>query len=210
MQEKSLQNNFFIVKTIIIVIQYHKKGVQLSRSITQKSPIIQLTKDKISMNRINQYALLFGVMDNLMMYLEDNNLAKFIPKGGIYILPRSRIKRKADRMIANDVSNLVLLIEKLNENEMEANIVEQKWKSVTKATKDAKAREEYAALPFGLYLLHFYASKVKENEKLFKVHPKRIEKIFELLKKDVNFRYLDKFMLNSYQLAEIVFKRFLV
>ena len=162
---------------------------------------------KVKMNEINQYVLLFEAMDNLVMYLEDNNLAKFIPDKGIYIEPKYKIKRKADRMIVSDVEKLVDLIEKLNQDPLKTSIVDKKWKGLIKGTKDAKAREEYSALPYGLFLLELYASFLNEKDKIFKIHPKRIEKIFYLFKKDVNFKFLDKFMINSNKLANIIFNK---
>jgi len=159
------------------------------------------------MNEINQYVLLFEVMDNLAIYLEDNNLVKIIPDKGIYIEPKHKIKRKADRMIVSDVEKLVDLIEKLNQEPLKTSIVDKKWKGLMKGTKDTKAREEYSALPYGLFLLDLYALSLSEKDKIFKIHPKRIEKIFYLFKKDVDFKFLDQFMINSNKLAHIIFNR---
>jgi hypothetical protein len=78
----------------------------------------------------------------------------------------------------------------------------EKISNITKGFEKSKVWSEFTPVLVALFVLDEYANNWKNGKKMFEIHPKRIEKIIKLLKEKAEFKYLDKFVLNSSLIAK--------
>ena len=152
---------------------------------------------------VNELVLLYGVVDFYGRHLVSSGIID-VENGDIKVLVSKDKLSKADRKIFDDFFKILHYLGTL-EDEVYA-ISKEKWmKTIKSISNYKKIKNGYAAVIVGLALLDAYA---RMRNKRVQIHPKRIEKILSLMKKEAKiegekeFRLLDELILNSFSWAE--------
>ena len=155
------------------------------------------------MGGVNQLVLLYGVVDFYGRHLRSSGIID-VENGEVKVLVKRDRLSKADRKIFDDFFKVLYHLSTLEDSVYET--IKQKWMKVIKSVIDFKGVQNgYAAVIVGLALFDTYA---RMRNKRVQIHPKRIEKILNLMKKEAKiegekeFRLLDELILNSFSWAE--------
>ena len=151
----------------------------------------------------NEYLILYAIADMSAYHFLSIEKAKLNENGDIvFIQDPSKFEKPEKRIY----EIMMKAIWKLNKNlSKEAfNAVKAKYDKLLKGFKDSKHFKEYAPVLVAIALLNNYARV--PAKKVLNIHPKSAEKILELTKESANFKYLDKFSINSFALGDKFFK----
>ena len=155
------------------------------------------------MSGVNQLVLLYGVVDFYGRHLVSSGIID-VENGEIKVLVSKDKLSKADRKVFDDFFKVLYHLSTLQYDVYKT--IKQKWMRINKSVMNFKGIQNgYAAVIVGLALLDAYA---RMRHKRLQIHPKRIEKILSLMKKEAKiegekeFRLLDELILNSFSWAE--------
>jgi hypothetical protein len=155
------------------------------------------------MGGVNQLVLLYGVVDFYGRHLVSSGIIE-VKNGEVKVLVKRDRLGKADRKIFDDFFKVLYHLNTLEDSVYEA--IKQKWMRINKSVMNFKGIQNgYAAVIVGLALLDAYA---RMRNKKVQIHPKRIEKILALMKKEAkiegekDFKLLDELVLNSFSWAD--------
>ena len=157
---------------------------------------------------MNSLVLLYGIVDFYARHLQSSEIIA-IEDGNVKVLVDRNKLSKADRKILDDFFKILHYLAWLPDESYEA--IKQKWMKVLKGVNEFKGIQNgYAAVIVGLTLLDAY-TKLRTRE--LKIHPKRVEKIMNLIKKEAKtewggeFRYLDDVIVESIEWGNKILKQ---
>lgn len=156
---------------------------------------------------MNELVLLYGIVDFYARHLASSEVIT-VENGNVKILVDRDKLSKADRKIFDDFFKALHKLSWLPDETY--NLIKQKWMKVLEGVKDFKAiKDGYYAVVVGLVLMEAYA---KLKKKSLDIHPKRVEKIMELIKNEAKtdngeFKYLEPLTIASIEWAKVILKQ---
>ena len=150
----------------------------------------------------NEYLILYAIVDMFAYHFLSNNLAKLDERGNIVFIKDPKTFEKPERRIYEMMFEILGILNKSLTKEAFL-AIKKKYENLLQGFKDSKYFQEYAPLFVALSLLGVYA---KEQKRLYKVHPKSVEKILYLSKESAKLKLLEGFVLNSLVLGEKFYK----
>jgi len=156
---------------------------------------------------MNTLVLLYGIVDFYGRHLVSSEIIA-IENGNVKVLVDRNRLSKADKRIFDDFFRILHYLAWLPDETY--NTIKAKWMKVLKGINNYKGIENgYAAVIVGLTLLDAY-TKLKTKE--LQIHPKRVEKIMNLMREEAkvenkDFKLLDDLILKSIEWGEKIIKQ---
>ena len=150
----------------------------------------------------NEYLVLYAIADMFAYHFLSNDLAKLDEQGNIIFMKNPRTFEKPERRIYEMMWDILTILNKSLSREAFL-AIKRKYENLLQGFKNSKYFSEYAPVFVALSLLGAY---VKEQKRIYKVHPKSVEKILYLTKKSAKVKLLENFVLNSLVLGEKFYK----
>ena len=156
---------------------------------------------------MNELVLLYGIVDFYARHLSSSEIIS-VENGNVKILVDRKKLSKADRKIFDDFFKGLYALSWLPDEVYE--MTKKKWMKVLEGIKDFKAiKDGYYAVVVGLVLMEAYA---KLKKKSLDIHPKRVEKIMELIKNKAKtdngeFKYLEPLTIASMEWAKAILRQ---
>ena len=152
----------------------------------------------------NEYLILYAVADMTAHHFLTNDIAELDKDKNIFFKKSPRKIGKSNFKMYQVLLEITNILNKKLSREG-FNGVKKKYNSLLQGFKNNKQfNEGYAPILIAVSLLSEYA-RVTEK-KMFKIHPKSVEKIMVDIKKEAELKYLDDFVLNSLVLGEKIYK----
>ena len=151
----------------------------------------------------NEYLILYAIVDMFAYHFLDLGRAVLDENNRIIFVQNPKSYTKHEKRVYEEIIKIISILDKkLNKEAFLA--VKNKYNNLLKGFATSKLYEEYAPILVGLSILSYYTKA--QGKKLLNTHPRSVEKTLELAKNDAEFRYLDKFVINSLKLGEKFYK----
>ena len=153
---------------------------------------------------MNELVLLYGIIDFYGRHLENSGIIR-VDNGRVETIVEKNKLSKIDRKIYDDFFKGLYALSWLPDEVY--NLTKEKWSKVLQGLKDFKEiKDGYYPLIVGLNLMDEYARLKKKS---LNIHPKRVEKIMNLIKNEAKtdkgeFKYLEPLSIASVKYARAI------
>jgi len=152
----------------------------------------------------NEYLILYATADMFAHHFIANNLAEIDENEDLVFLKDPRTYTKAEQRIYKMLFEILNILNKELSRDGFMGI-KDKYNKLLQGFKDSKLfNDGYAPIFVAMSMLSGYSKETVK--KLYKIHPKSVEKVTYLTQETAKVRMLENFVLNSLILGEKFYK----
>jgi len=152
----------------------------------------------------NEYLILYAILDMVAYHFLSNGDAKLDENNDLYFIKNPNTFDKAEKRAYKVLIDILTILNK-DLTRDSYTFLKKKYNNILQGFKDSKLfTDGYAPVLVAVSILDAYSKE--QCKKRYKIHPKSVEKLLDLIKKDAKIRLLDSFVLNSLKIGEKMYK----